>query len=178
IDPTGYLDMLILEKEAAIVMTDSGGLQEESCFFRVPCVTLRENTERPETLEIGSNVLAGTDPARVRAAVRRQLGAKREWPNPVDFDTLVPAYGAAQLAGSRLVYDIFDFYAEMITATLSPRLRGSLAKWERSMIARADAVIVPDLHRREQFGTTRPKHLVEILNVPEDRPVPRAREDP
>ena len=82
IDPTGYLDMLILEKEAAIVMTDSGGLQEESCFFRVPCVTLRENTERPETLEIGSNVLAGTDPARVRAAVRRQLGAKREWPNP------------------------------------------------------------------------------------------------
>jgi UDP-N-acetylglucosamine 2-epimerase (non-hydrolysing) len=82
IEPTGYLDMLMLEKEAAIVMTDSGGLQEESCFFHVPCVTLRENTERPETLEIGSNVLAGTDPARVRAAVRRQLGAKREWPNP------------------------------------------------------------------------------------------------
>src|SRR2546422_10376739 len=51
IEPTGYLDMLILEKNAALVMTDSGGLQEESCFFRVPCVTLRENTERPETLE-------------------------------------------------------------------------------------------------------------------------------
>src|SRR5438132_9085146 len=82
IDPTGYLDMLILEKEAAIVMTDSGGLQEESCFFRVPCVTLRENTERPETLQIGSNVLAGTDPARGRAAVRHQLGAKREGANP------------------------------------------------------------------------------------------------
>src|SRR5207249_5299567 len=82
IEPTGYLDMLTLEKEAEIVMTDSGGRQEESCFFRVPCVTLREHTERPETLEIGSNVLAGTDPARVRAAVRRQLGAKREWPNP------------------------------------------------------------------------------------------------
>src|SRR5205809_8115251 len=82
IDPTGYLDMLILEKEAALVMTDSGGLQEESCFFRVPCVTLRENTERPETLEIGSNVLAGTDPERVRDAVRRQLDAKRDWPNP------------------------------------------------------------------------------------------------
>jgi len=82
IEPTGYLDMLILEKEAALVMTDSGGLQEESCFFRVPCVTLRENTERPETLEIGSNVLAGTDPARVRSAVRRQLRTKREWANP------------------------------------------------------------------------------------------------
>ncbi len=82
IEPTGYLDMLALEKDAGLVMTDSGGLQEESCFFRVPCVTLRENTERPETLEIGSNVLAGTDPDRVRAAVRRQLDSKRDWPNP------------------------------------------------------------------------------------------------
>jgi UDP-N-acetylglucosamine 2-epimerase (non-hydrolysing) len=82
IEPTGYLDMLALEKDAALVMTDSGGLQEESCFFRVPCVTLRENTERPETLQIGSNVLAGTDPDRVRAAIRRQLNAKRGWPNP------------------------------------------------------------------------------------------------
>jgi UDP-N-acetylglucosamine 2-epimerase (non-hydrolysing) len=82
IEPTGYLDMLILEKEAALVMTDSGGLQEESCFFHVPCVTLRENTERPETLEIGSNVLVGTDPKRVRKAVRLQLDATRDWPNP------------------------------------------------------------------------------------------------
>ncbi len=82
IEPTGYLDMLELEKNASLVLTDSGGLQEESCFFRVPCVTLRENTERPETLEIGSNVLAGTDPARVRSAVRRQLDAPREWHNP------------------------------------------------------------------------------------------------
>ena len=82
IEPTGYLDMLRLEKGAALVMTDSGGLQEEACFFHVPCVTLRANTERPETLEIGSNVLAGTDPARVRQAVKQQLGRKREWPNP------------------------------------------------------------------------------------------------
>jgi len=82
IEPTGYLDMLVLEKNAALVMTDSGGLQEESCFFRVPCVTLRENTERPETLEIGANALAGTDPRRVVAAVRRQMEASRDWPNP------------------------------------------------------------------------------------------------
>ncbi len=82
IEPTGYLDMLLLEKNAALVMTDSGGLQEESCFFQVPCVTLRENTERPETLEIGANVLAGTDPGQVRAAVRKQLGAKGLWRNP------------------------------------------------------------------------------------------------
>jgi len=82
IEPTGYLDMLLLEKEAALVMTDSGGLQEESCFFRVPCVTLRANTERPETLEIGSNVLSGTEPERVRNAVRQQLDRTHEWPNP------------------------------------------------------------------------------------------------
>ncbi|TLZ70070.1 MAG: UDP-N-acetyl glucosamine 2-epimerase [Methanobacteriota archaeon] len=82
IEPTGYLDFLMLEKHAALVLTDSGGLQEESCFFRVPCVTLRENTERPETLKIRANVLAGTDPARVEAAALRQLNAPRKWPNP------------------------------------------------------------------------------------------------
>ncbi len=94
IEPTGYLDMLALEKNAALVLTDSGGLQEESCFFQVPCVTLRENTERPETLEIGSNVLAGTDPARVRAAVRHQLAAPRDWRNPYGDGTT-----AQQIAG-------------------------------------------------------------------------------
>ncbi len=82
IPPTGYLDMLELERNAALVFTDSGGLQEESCFFRVPCVTLRENTERPETLKIGANVLAGTDPKRILRAAENQLAAKRTWPNP------------------------------------------------------------------------------------------------
>ncbi len=82
VEPVGYLDMLALEKSASLLLTDSGGLQEEGCVLRVPCVTLRENTERPETLAIGSNVLAGTDPARVRAAVRHQLAGGRTWPNP------------------------------------------------------------------------------------------------
>jgi len=82
VEPVGYLDMLVLLKNAALVMTDSGGLQEEGCFLHVPCVTLRENTERPETLDIGSNVLAGTDPKRIVAAVKRMVDAKREWPNP------------------------------------------------------------------------------------------------
>jgi glycosyltransferase involved in cell wall biosynthesis len=96
----------------------------------------------------------------------------------IDFDSVVPAYAAAKIAGARLSYDIFDFYAEMITAPLSPRFRRFLANAERRMIERADAVIVPDLRRREQFGEARPKVLVEIQNVPEDRGLPANREDP
>jgi len=60
IDPVGYLDMLYAVKGAAMVLTDSGGLQEETTVLGVPCVTIRENTERPVTVEIGTNYLAGT----------------------------------------------------------------------------------------------------------------------
>ena len=72
----------VLEKDAALVMTDSGSLREETCYFQVPCVTLRENTERPETLGIGASILAGTDPVRVAAALRKQLHSERSWRNP------------------------------------------------------------------------------------------------
>ena len=98
IPPTGYLDMLELERNAALVFTDSGGLQEESCFFRVPCVTLRENTERPETLKIGANVLAGTDPKRILRAAENQLAAKRNWPNPYGDGTTGPKIAEAVAA--------------------------------------------------------------------------------
>jgi len=94
IEPTRYLDLLALEKHAALVLTDSGGLQEESCYFHVPCVTLRENTERPETLAIGANVLAGTDPDRVGAAVRAQLDRPRTWKNPFGDGRTGPAIAA------------------------------------------------------------------------------------
>jgi len=94
IPPTGYLDMIELERNAAIVFTDSGGLQEESCFFRVPCVTLRENTERPETLQIGANALAGMDPPRILDVTAKQLLGKRDWPNPYGDGTTGPQIAA------------------------------------------------------------------------------------
>ena len=60
-EPLGYLDFVCLMKHAAIVVTDSGGIQEETTCLGVPCVTVRENTERPATVTSGTNVIAGTD---------------------------------------------------------------------------------------------------------------------
>jgi UDP-N-acetylglucosamine 2-epimerase (non-hydrolysing) len=65
IDPVGYLDFLSLESDAAAVLTDSGGVQEETTFLGVPCFTLRDNTERPVTIGHGTNTLLGLDPARI-----------------------------------------------------------------------------------------------------------------
>jgi len=80
--PVGYLEFLRLESEARLIITDSGGLQEEACILGVPCVTLRENTERPETLDVGSNVLAGTDAQTVLEKSRIMLDKKPGWNNP------------------------------------------------------------------------------------------------
>ena len=82
VDPLDYLSFLILESNAKLVLTDSGGVQEETCIFGVPCVTLRYNTERPETLEVGSNVLAGTEPDEIVKKVDFMLNKGRGWPNP------------------------------------------------------------------------------------------------
>ncbi|HXG51584.1 MAG TPA: UDP-N-acetylglucosamine 2-epimerase (non-hydrolyzing) [candidate division Zixibacteria bacterium] len=71
--PLGYLDMLALSRNARLILTDSGGLQEEATVLRVPCITLRNNTERPVTVECGCNRLAGNDPSRIRAAVLAAL---------------------------------------------------------------------------------------------------------
>lgn len=68
--PLGYLEMLGLMREARVVLTDSGGIQEETTALGVPCLTLRENTERPITVEQGTNTLVGTDQARIMAAYR------------------------------------------------------------------------------------------------------------
>jgi len=73
VPPLGYLEMLGMMKDARLVLTDSGGIQEETTALGVPCVTLRENTERPITVEQGTNTIAGTDPEKIRASVREIL---------------------------------------------------------------------------------------------------------
>jgi UDP-N-acetylglucosamine 2-epimerase (non-hydrolysing) len=65
IDPIGYLDFLKLMNYSSIILTDSGGIQEETTALEIPCVTIRENTERPVTIDIGTNVLAGTNRDRI-----------------------------------------------------------------------------------------------------------------
>jgi len=87
IGPTGYLDFLKLESEAAFVMTDSGGVQEETTFLNVPCLTLRETTERPVTTIEGTNTLVGRFPERIAAEAERILsGSIKEGSKPKYWD--------------------------------------------------------------------------------------------
>jgi UDP-N-acetylglucosamine 2-epimerase (non-hydrolysing) len=72
-EPLGYLDFLRLMLDAKLVLTDSGGIQEETSALGVPCLTLRDNTERPVTVTEGTNVIVGSDPATIRAEVRKVL---------------------------------------------------------------------------------------------------------
>ncbi len=82
IEPLGYLDFLRLHSGATIMLTDSGGVQEEACIMHVPCVTVRENTERPETIDIGANLLGRTDPKSIVHAVDHMLKAPKNWDIP------------------------------------------------------------------------------------------------
>jgi UDP-N-acetylglucosamine 2-epimerase (non-hydrolysing) len=77
VDPLGYLEFMKLVTHARFVMTDSGGIQEETTFLGVPCLTLRNNTERPSTIEQGTNVLVGLDPDRIMAAASTAAGKVR-----------------------------------------------------------------------------------------------------
>lgn len=82
VNPLDYLSFLRLESSAALVLSDSGGIQEETCVLGVPCVTLRDNTERPETLEVGSNMLAGTNPCNILKVAKKMLRKPKGWINP------------------------------------------------------------------------------------------------
>ncbi len=77
IEPAGYLDFMKLMAAARVVLTDSGGIQEETTILQVPCLTLRENTERPITVELGTNQLVGSDPDRILAAYHRLADSRR-----------------------------------------------------------------------------------------------------
>lgn len=80
--PLPYLDFLGLHAQAALTLTDSGGLQEEACCLGVPCVTLRDNTERPESVQVGANVLVGAAAEAIVGGARTMLGRAGGWPNP------------------------------------------------------------------------------------------------
>ena len=85
-DPLGYLDFLCLMKHATLVVTDSGGIQEETTCLGIPCVTVRENTERPVTVESGTNTIAGTKKESINDAIRRQTGRRTSGGVPKKWD--------------------------------------------------------------------------------------------
>jgi len=82
IEPVDYLSFLQLEDNARLILTDSGGVQEETCILGRPCVTLRDNTERPETIVVGSNVLAGANHEKMLECVSKMLERDKKWDKP------------------------------------------------------------------------------------------------
>lgn len=76
IEPLGYLDFLRLQSSCRLVLTDSGGVQEETTYLKIPCITMRHSTERPVTVDVGSNILTGPNPDKVLAAVSEILAGK------------------------------------------------------------------------------------------------------
>ena len=70
------------QKNAKLVITDSGGMQEETCILKTPCVTIRNNTERPETLKIKSNLLTGYKSLKIRIGILKMYNSKKNWKSP------------------------------------------------------------------------------------------------
>lgn len=107
ISPLGYLEFLALTSRARLILTDSGGLQEESTALGVACLTLRENTERPVTVELGTNTLVGAEPARIRAEAARVLDGAR------------PAGRMPELWDGHTAARIADVYADVLGSTMA-----------------------------------------------------------
>jgi len=100
--PLGFFDFVRLEREALAVMSDSGTVQEECAVFRVPNVTIRDVTERPETIECGSNILSGAEPDAVAAAMRLVLALPAEWTPPVEYEASDVSRTVARIVLGRL----------------------------------------------------------------------------
>ena len=107
LEPLGYLDFLALQRQAAMIITDSGGIQEEASFLGVPCLTVRENTERPITITHGTNVLVGRSPARLRQEALSVLDRPRLPPAPL------PLWDGH--AGERIADLLIDFDAGQLS---------------------------------------------------------------
>ncbi len=100
LDPLPYLEFLALQARATVVITDSGGIQEETTYLGVPCLTLRENTERPVTVSLGTNVLVGRDPGKLRSELSRVLaGQAKKGSIPPLWDGQAGERIAAVIAG-------------------------------------------------------------------------------
>lgn len=96
-EPFGLIDYVALEKNALCVVSDSGTVQEECCIFKVPNVTIRDVTERAETIESGSNVLAGVDPDLIMKCVEMVLGTSRDWSIPPEYLEKHPSVTVAKI---------------------------------------------------------------------------------
>jgi UDP-N-acetylglucosamine 2-epimerase (non-hydrolysing) len=83
--PFGFFDFIALEQNAFCVVSDSGTVQEECCILKVPTVTIRDVTERPETIECGSNILSGAEPDSLLQCVRCVVGAEKQWITPPEY---------------------------------------------------------------------------------------------
>jgi UDP-N-acetylglucosamine 2-epimerase (non-hydrolysing) len=87
IKPLGFFEFISLEKEARLIFSDSGGVQEEACVLNTPCITLRSTTERPETIEVNANILSGLSKTEVFNRVKYMLNRKTDWRNPLGDGT-------------------------------------------------------------------------------------------
>ena len=85
LSPFGFFDFITMERNAFCVLSDSGTVQEECAIFGVPNVTIRDVTERPETIECGSNILSGADPQDIRLCVKTVLQVNRKWKAPEEY---------------------------------------------------------------------------------------------